>query len=197
MTIMELLDKLDRNTLINVGDDGGCGFYLIGTAGQIKDLIEMMPEAFMRVWQEDVNALESAVQYEKDRPVIKAKHDSSNTYRKRIEQRRRVIENLQKRVRKEEAKGEYIDGYIDSIKEKEVKQCYLRTYPQNGYNVLLKGSKGGSYWDIDEWRKDHGVGVNMRILYHHLCSSITRKGGVKKGSTWAEQKRRKPKRLQQ
>lgn len=192
MTLMELLDKLSMDTVIHVGDVDGSGFYLIGTVGSIKNLLSIMEESFYRIWNEEVNVLQSAVDAEKDKPMVQFQHESSRHFTDRKKRKQKTIEYIQKKLWKEEKKGPLIDTCVEKIKEKEVKKTYRRLNPKDGYNVLLKGSKGGTYWDMDEWNKDHGNGVNMNILYHNICSSITRSGGVKRGSTWAEQNR-KPK----
>ena len=59
-----------------------------------------------------------------------------------------------------------------------------------GVSVLLQGDINGRYWCLEEWKYDYPDGINKCDLYKQIYNK-TSNGGVRRGMTWDQQKRRK------
>ena len=184
MTLYEFLEKSNPEAIVHIGDSGGTAFYLIGKVSYIRHLLDEMPEGFRRAHEEEINVFRKEHDELVSKKLVRCNHEPSYKFEKRKKTRENQIAAIDKKINAEQNRAKSIDEAIDAIKRKEVACRYRRLNPEDGWNVLLNGSKCGMYWDLEEWNKDHGDGVNMTILYHRTVDTL-RRGGIRKGETWA------------
>lgn len=177
MTLLEYINTIeDDQKMIYIGCTGGSGFFLIATSGWLKENLPTLHDDFKQIGRESL--FNANVRYD-EAIAWKDILESPATKNARIDRRKNDILKVKRMI----ARWKMIvlkDMEIDNISERMT----------GGVSVLLQGDINGRYWCLEEWKYDYPDGINKCDLYKQIYNK-TSNGGVRRGMTWDQQKRRK------
>lgn len=180
---MTLLDYViginDDITKVCIGCAGGCGFFLIATSGWLKENLPSIHEDFKKIGK---SILEETQQLHEELLNRKTILETSTTRRAQVDRSYQDIVTAKRML-----------SLLNKINLAEMEVLSTSKKMTGGINIIVDGDLYGRYWCEEEWIHDHPDGPDKRKLYIQIYKK-TNVGGIKRGSTWAQQKRRNPKR---